>query len=176
MEVPVVLEMRDGTVAQARFAHGLERRARGEAGRWKRATLCRGQKLYADDGAAIRRHVEQTTRTVGSHGNVVFLVGRSGDESTLAGCARCLFSEVSAAAVTCGIMKPELRPGRGVKNAGMPDRAGSSELMAMRRSAAEPISQIASAMISAANATGSAWKLPPDNASSVSAKIGGLSG
>ena len=34
-----------------------------------------------------------------------------GIESTLAGWARCLFSATSAAAVTCGIMKPELSPG-----------------------------------------------------------------
>jgi hypothetical protein len=33
--------------------------------------------------------------------------------------------------------------------------------MATRRSAIEPISQIASAMASAAKATGSAWKFPP---------------
>ena len=32
-------------------------------------------------------------------------------ESTLAGWARCLFSDTSAAAVTCGIMKPEFSPG-----------------------------------------------------------------
>ena len=47
--------------------------------------------------------------------------------------------------------------------------------MAMRRSASEPISQIASAIMSAAKATGSAWKLPPDSASPSSAKISGLS-
>jgi hypothetical protein len=47
--------------------------------------------------------------------------------------------------------------------------------MAMRRSASEPISQIARAMVSAAKATGSAWKLPPDRASPVSGKISGLS-
>ena len=47
--------------------------------------------------------------------------------------------------------------------------------MAMRRSASEPISQIAIAIMSAANATGSAWKLPPDSASPLSAKISGLS-
>ena len=34
--------------------------------------------------------------------------------------------------------------------------------MAMRRSAIEPISQSASAIMSAAKATGSAWKLPPE--------------
>ena len=41
-------------------------------------------------------------------------------ESMLAGAARCLFSATSAAAVTCGIMKPEFRPGFGVRNAGKP--------------------------------------------------------
>jgi hypothetical protein len=76
-------------------------------------------------------------------------------ESTLAGNARCLFSETSAAAVTCGIMKPEFRPGLGVKNAGMPESAGSTS-MAMRRSDNEPISQTAMAIMSAAKATGSA--------------------
>jgi hypothetical protein len=95
-------------------------------------------------------------------------------ESTLAGYARCLFSETSAAAVTCGSIKPELRPGLGVRKAGSPESAGSTS-MAMRRSASEPISQIAMAMASAAKATGSAWKLPPESASSVSGKISGLS-
>ncbi len=85
-----------------------------------------------------------------------------------------MFSETSAAAVTCGIMKPEFSPGFGVRKAGMPDSAGSTS-MAMRRSASEPISQTASAIMSAANATGSAWKLPPDSAVSSSAKISGLS-
>ena len=47
--------------------------------------------------------------------------------------------------------------------------------MAMRRSASEPISQTAIASMSAANATGSAWKLPPDSASPVSANTSGLS-
>ena len=94
--------------------------------------------------------------------------------STLAGVARCLFSETSDAAVTCGIMKPEFSPGRGVRNAGRPDSAGSTS-MAMRRSEIEPISHSARAIMSAANATGSAWKLPPDNASPVSVRISGLS-
>ena len=39
--------------------------------------------------------------------------------------------------------------------------------MAMRRSASEPISQMASAIMSAAKATGSAWKLPPESALAV---------
>ena len=44
-------------------------------------------------------------------------------ESTLAGYAVCLFSETSAAAVTCAIMKPELSPGSGVRNAGRPGQS-----------------------------------------------------
>ena len=71
-------------------------------------------------------------------------------------------------------MKPELSPGCGVRKAGSPESAGSTS-MAMRRSASEPISHTAIASMSAANATGSAWKLPPDSASPVSAKISGLS-
>ena len=68
-------------------------------------------------------------------------------ESTLAGCARCLFSDTSAAAVTCASMSPEFKPGRGLKKAGSPDNAGSTN-MATRRSASEPISHTASAIMS----------------------------
>ncbi len=74
-------------------------------------------------------------------------------ESMLAGAARCLFSATRAAAVTCGIMNPELRPGLGVRNAGSRDSAGSTS-MAMRRSASEPISQMASAIMSEAKRDG----------------------
>ena len=35
-----------------------------------------------------------------------------------------MFSETSAAAVTCGIMNPEFNPGFGVRNAGSPDERG----------------------------------------------------
>ena len=71
-------------------------------------------------------------------------------------------------------MKPEFSPGRGVRKAGRPDNAGSTS-MATRRSAMEPISQSASAIVSAAKATGSAWKLPPEITSPVSTKTSGLS-
>ena len=46
---------------------------------------------------------------------------------------------------------------------------------ATRRSAMAPISAMASAIMSAANATGSAWKLPPDRTSRCSANSSGLS-
>ena len=97
-----------------------------------------------------------------------------GAESTEAGCDICLFSLISAAAVHCGIMKPELRPGLRMR------KGGSSEIVesisaAMRRSDSEPISATAMAMMSAAKATGSAWKLPPDSTAPSSAKTSGLS-
>ena len=47
-----------------------------------------------------------------------------GIESTLAGKARCLFSETRAAAVTCGIMKPEFRPGLGRQEGGQAGERG----------------------------------------------------
>src|SRR6185437_9413908 len=86
--------------------HRFEPRARLQR-RVEVAALRGDQQLDADHRAAIVGHVHQP--------------------------ARGLFSETSAAAVTCGIMKPELSPGRGVRNAGRPDKAGSTS-MAMRRS------------------------------------------
>ncbi|MNV36001.1 hypothetical protein D3C71_1274640 [compost metagenome] len=71
-------------------------------------------------------------------------------------------------------MKPEFRPGLGVRKAGRPDRAGSTSI-AVRRSLIEPISHTAMASMSAAKATGSAWKLPPLSASLVSVNTSGLS-
>ncbi len=88
--------------------------------------------------------------------------------STLAGCASDLFSEASAAAVTCAIMKPEFSPGCSTRNGGRPDSVESIS-SAIRRSDSAPISAIASASMSAAKATGSAWKLPPEITSPASA-------
>ena len=85
-----------------------------------------------------------------------------------------MFSEASAAAVTCAIMKPELTPPSSTRNGGSPDRFASIS-SAMRRSDSAPISAIASARLSAANATGSAWKLPPERISPVCANTSGLS-
>ena len=61
-------------------------------------------------------------------------------------------------------MKPELRPGSGTRKAGSPLILASVS-MAMRRSARAPISASAMAMVSAAMAIGSAWKLPPERIS-----------
>ena len=84
------------------------------------------------------------------------------------------FSATSAAAVTCASMKPEFTPLSGARNAGSPLIFGSTS-SARRRSAIEPTSAQASARMSAAKATGSAWKFPPDSTSPVSGKISGLS-
>ncbi|MDT4851106.1 hypothetical protein FQZ97_852760 [compost metagenome] len=99
------------------------------------------------------------------------LVGRL---STLAGWACDLFSEASAAAVTWAIMKPLLRPGLSTRKGGRPESVLSIS-SAMRRSEMAPISAMASASVSAAKATGSAWKLPPESTSLVSVNTSGLS-
>jgi hypothetical protein len=61
-------------------------------------------------------------------------------------------------------MKPEFTPGSRTRKGGRPDRVASIS-SAMRRSASAPISAMASASVSAAKATGSAWKLPPETTS-----------
>ena len=94
--------------------------------------------------------------------------------STEAGCASDLFSEASAAAVTCAIMKPELSPPCRTRNAGSWLRLSSISI-AMRRSLSAPISAMASARLSAAKATGSAWKLPPERTSPSLPNTSGLS-
>ena len=83
--------------------------------------------------------------------------------STLAGWASDLFSLASAAAVTWAIMKPLLSPGSAERNGGRRETPASISI-AMRRSAIAPTSAIATAIASAASATGSAWKLPPRDA------------
>ena len=72
-----------------------------------------------------------------------------------------MFSEAKAAAVTCAIIKPELTPPLFTKNGGNFDRLESIN-NAIRRSEIAPNSAIAIAKLSAAIATGSAWKLPPE--------------
>ena len=81
--------------------------------------------------------------------------------STLAGWASALFSLASAAAVTCAIMKPELTPpslDQERRQAGQlrVDQHARCAARRARRSRRAPC-----AIASAANATGSAWKLPP---------------
>ena len=94
--------------------------------------------------------------------------------STLAGWASDLFSAASAAAVTCATMNPEFTPPCSTRNGGRPESELSMS-SAMRRSESAPISAIAIASASAASATGSAWKLPPERISSVSKNTRGLS-
>jgi len=71
-------------------------------------------------------------------------------------------------------MKPEFTPEAAVRKGGSPERLASMR-SATRRSESAPISAMARARWSAANATGSAWKLPPDSTASSSANTSGLS-
>jgi hypothetical protein len=56
------------------------------------------------------------------------------------GLARCLFSLISAAVVTSAIMRPEFRPGSGVRNGGRSKLSVGSTISATRRCAMAPIS------------------------------------
>ena len=157
---------RRGTRARTRARTALQRSARRAAAHGKSqpcaaasssmATIVRRSRPWREAPRAVRRHRD-----------VILLVGRGRDRIDArrigaAACSRRPAPPPSPAA----IMKPELRPGFGVRKAGRPDRVGSISRRS-RRSESEPISQIASAMMSAAKATGSAWKLPPESASSV---------
>ena len=65
-----------------------------------------------------------------------------GSESTDAGCASVLFSDASAAAVTCAIMKPELTPPSAHEERAASRDSVASISNAMRRSDSAPISAI----------------------------------
>jgi hypothetical protein len=63
-----------------------------------------------------------------------------GVESVEQGLARCLFSLISAAVVTSAIIRPELRPGAGVRKGGRSKLSVGSTISATRRWAMAPIS------------------------------------
>ena len=63
-----------------------------------------------------------------------------GSESTLAGCASDLFSEASAAAVTCAIMKPEFTPEPGLNSGFMIVHVTAAALASENKSLAHPAS------------------------------------
>ena len=98
--------------------------------------------------------------------HVILLVGRGrGASRSTQGVARCLFSLISAAVVTSAIIRPELRPGSGVRKGG---RSWLSVGIDHQRDA--PLRDGADLGdgqrdLSAAKATGSAWKLPPETIS-----------
>jgi hypothetical protein len=73
--------------------------------------------------------------------------------STEAGCAKVLSSEVSAAAVTCAIIRPELSPDSRMRNAGSPLSCAESS-RSVRRSLIVASCVMPMASVSAATATG----------------------
>jgi hypothetical protein len=82
--------------------------------------------------------------------------------SMLAGCASTLFSATRPAARYWVTMSPEWRPVPSMRKFGRPELNLASCRRAVRRSLREPISQSAILRKSAAMATGSPWKLPPE--------------
>jgi hypothetical protein len=82
VEMAVVFQCRDNRAQGG--ARGFERGARRQRG-VEIDALRGGQKLDPQNGSGVFRHVEQAARAMGGHGNVVFLIGRGGDGSTLAG-------------------------------------------------------------------------------------------
>ena len=76
-------------------------------------------------------------------------------ESTDAGCAHTLFSLASAAAVTCGIMKPEFNPAAGARNGGKPSFSAGLTNRSVRRSDMPASAVSAIARKSKAKASGS---------------------
>ena len=91
---------------------------------------------------------------------MIFLLARGGDGATLAGWASTLFSLTSEAAVYWASMKPEFVPAAGARNGGRPRENAGSSIRSTRRSLIEASSASAMASMSAANASGSPWKLP----------------
>ena len=142
----------DREPAAQQRAHSFERRARQRA-RWKsqpwrqRAIRCRAS-------SSVVRHRHETPRSVRGHRDMVFLIGRGRDESTLAGWRALVFGDEGRRRHLrdheAGVEPRLRRQERGQA------RQRRSTSMAIRRSAIEPISQSASAIISAAKATGSA--------------------
>ena len=141
----------------------MRRLERGRAGQRAQEldALRRREQLDAEDVRGVGDHRLQAARRERGHRDVVFLVGRGrqridagrvGERLVLAGQRRRRDVGDHEAAV-------EARR-RVVRNGGSRDTPASISI-AMRRSAIAPTSAIATAIASAANATGSAWKLPP---------------
>ena len=86
-----------------------------------------------------------------------------------------MFSETSAAATYCAIMKPELSPPSAVRNAGRPSERLGLTSRSTRRSEMLASSETAIVSASSANATGWPWKLPFETSSSSSTSTSGLS-
>jgi len=77
--------------------------------------LAGAEKFDGEDVAQIVEHAFEAAGAAHAHAHVVFLIAEVEIESTECGVARARFSLVSAAAVTCAIMKPELRPDRALR-------------------------------------------------------------
>ena len=102
----------------------------------------RGHELDRDDRLDVVGHGQKAVGRVGRHGDVILLVRRRGDGVDHGRWAICLHSETRAAAVTCAIIRPELRPAFSARKGGRfeNEESRSSEVL---RSDIEPISTAA---------------------------------
>ncbi len=100
--------------------------------------------------ATISRHLRAAIVPMETWSSLLADVGM---ESTLAGWASTLFSETSAAAVYCAIMKPEFNPPSLTRKAGRPLSLGFTR-RSMRRSEMLASSATAMPRKSMASATG----------------------
>ncbi len=106
MEMAVLVQMRD--VLAQHLPHGFQRRAGGQ--RLVEIAACAAaSSSMRTTAVAFLGHAEQAARAVAAMETWSSWLAEVGMESTLAGRPSACFSETSAAAVTCGIMKPELR-------------------------------------------------------------------
>ncbi len=140
------------------------------AGRWSHRrveadALGRGQQLDADDGGRVVAHVVQAPGGEGGHRDVVLLVGRGRQAVHAGGMGQRLVLAGQRRGGDLGDHEAGIDAGIGDQEGG---QAAHRRVGQQRRAPfgqCAPISAIASASVSAAIATGSAWKLPPDSTS-----------
>ena len=104
--------------------------------------LAGGEELDGQDARGLATTRAAFQAAVGPIETWSSLPAEVGIESTLAGWARVLLSETSAAAVTCAIMRPEWSPPSRARKAGRPERAGFTS-RSVRRSLMAPSSAAA---------------------------------
>ena len=118
--------------------------------------LRRHQQLDAENGGKIIRHIRQPARGVRGHRHMIFLVGAGRRRIDRAGRGALLVLGIERGRRHFGNHEAGVDARLGVRNGGRPKFSAGSTSVAMRRSLIAPISDKASAIWSAAKATGSA--------------------
>ena len=150
------------------------RAAEVRSGRRNSRAWAGGQQLDRQNAAGVGHRSRRLVRGGHAHRHVVFLVGRGGDGVDARGMREALVLRGQGGGRDWAIMRPDWRPPSRARNAGRSESVGLTS-RSMRRSLIAPSSATAIASMSAAMATGSPWKLPPESSSPVSANTIGLS-